>query len=327
MIGFGGIAQVHKAAYAELEKEGKARLAAVCDTDPASFDKKIEINIGGGDKGENDFGAYTDLEEMLRCEHLDMIDICVPTYMHAETAAEMLRRGYDVLSEKPMALRYSECASMLEVAKSSGRRLMIGQCLHFFPEYEYLKGVVVSGEFGRPLSGFFQRLSTPPVWGWQNWYLDGARSGGCLQDMHIHDIDMTRWLFGDPDHVSCRSKSTVGDWDMAHSVLCFGEMTVTVIGDWSLPNVPFDASYRVAFERATVFCSGGRVTVVPAEGESWSPELPDVNGYAREIAYFIGLLLSGEENTVNLPEDAAASLRIIERLRESAVNGGERLAL
>ena len=48
IIGYGGIAHgAHLPGYAELEATGKVKLVAVCDIDPAQFDKEIDLNIGG----------------------------------------------------------------------------------------------------------------------------------------------------------------------------------------------------------------------------------------------------------------------------------------
>lgn len=328
LLGYGGIAQIHKNSYAGLEKAGRAKLVGVCDISPDVFTKNIAINISDGACGEQGgiFNTYTDLDEMLAREQPDVVDICLPTYLHKEKAIYLMKAGYHVFCEKPMALTYEECEEMLCVSIETGKQIMIGQCLHFFAEYEYLKDLVTDGRYGKPLSGFFQRLSAPPLWSWENWYMNSDLSGGCIQDLHIHDVDMARYLFGNPTKISCRTKHGFGKWDCAHSTLCYDDhFTVTIIGDWSLPNVPFETSYRVAFEKATVICKSGDVVVYPAEGASFKPELNFIDGYAEEIGYFIDVLAGRTENTKNKVESAALTVKTIELLRKSGEMGGRQV--
>ena len=150
IIGFGGIAQAHKKGYDLLENEGKVKLVAACDIRKEAFEKQIEINLKSDTPATaNTFHQYTDLDEMLANESIDFIDICVPTYLHAELAIKMLNKGYHVLSEKPMALSSEVCDTMLEAEKESGKHFMIAQCLRFFPEYEYLKTCIEENKYGK----------------------------------------------------------------------------------------------------------------------------------------------------------------------------------
>ena len=135
MIGFGGIARAHLSGYQLLEKEGKAKVIAAMDIRPEAFTEEIDINIGADESGKLGFNTYTDLDEMLAKESPDMIDICLPTYLHAETAIAMMKRGFPVMVEKPMARTYEQCKEMLAVAEETGKPLMVGQVLHFFAEY------------------------------------------------------------------------------------------------------------------------------------------------------------------------------------------------
>ncbi len=328
LLGCGGIAQTHIHSYKELEQSGRAKLVGACDIRPEAFSQKVQINISDGSESQEglSFHTYTDLDTMLNTEKPDLVDICLPTYLHKEYAVRIMKAGYPVFCEKPMALTYEECKEMLAVSKETGKALGIGQCLHFFAEYEYIRDLIADGRYGKPISGFFQRLSPPPVWGWENWYMNTELSGGCIQDLHIHDVDIVRHLFGNPTKVSCRTKNGFGRWDCAHSTLCYGDdFTVTVIGDWSLQNVPFEASYRVAFEKATIVDKNGAVTVYPTEGEPFKPELNYTNGYAEEVAYFIEILAGRTENVKNPTDSAALTIRTIELLRESANQGGTQL--
>ncbi|MBQ8140971.1 MAG: Gfo/Idh/MocA family oxidoreductase [Clostridia bacterium] len=325
LIGFGGIAQAHRSGYSKLAKDGKIKLVAAYDICPERFEGNIEINLGKAEINENEnIKFYTDLEEMLAAEKPDMVDICIPSYLHADMAIDMLGRGYNVMSEKPMSLDSENCARMLDAAKKAKGKLMIGQCLRFYPQYQFLKECIGSGKYGKVLSAFFQRLSAPPIWGWENWFMDYSKSGGCITDLHIHDIDMVRYLFGEPDAVSCRAGHSLTKYDTVQTSLFYGDTPVTAVGDWTLTQYNFTAGYRVDFEGATVAFENGAVKVYPKDGsEVFSPELDDVDGITAELEYFAGIIESGAENTENPPESAAKTIKLIETMKKSADEGGK----
>ncbi len=328
ILGYGGIAKAHQAAYASLAKKGApVRLVALCDTDPEQFSKNIAINLGEADiSGTRDLACYTDLDKMLAEEKLDIIDICLPTFLHAEYAVKLLEKGYHVQSEKPMARTYQQCQDMLAAAKKSGRQLMIGQCLRFYPQYEFLKDLIEKGTYGKVISAFMQRYSGPPIWAWENWFMDYKRSGGCLLDMHIHDLDMARHLFGEPETVACRSQDVRSGQDIVYSQLHYPDLPVTAIGDWSLDGTPFHHGYRISFEKASVIFDSATVMVYPRSGEPFQADLAyEEGGIEREIAYFANIISSGQPNLKNPPESAAASVKLAETLLQSSKAGGRQL--
>lgn len=328
MIGFGGIAKAaHFPVYKKLEKEGLARLVAICDLSPAAFASGAETNIGGADSVHTEgIRTYADYHEMLRTEKPDMADICLPTDLHAAVACDALRAGCHVLSEKPMSLSYANCLCMIETAKSCDRRLMVAQCLRFSRRYGYLKNAVKKGTFGKIRGGLFRRLSPPPVWGAGNWYMDYARSHGCILDLHIHDIDMIRWLCGEPLTVSCDTQDIYSKMDIACSVLRYGDFSLLAVGDWTGEGLPFASEFRVVFERATIESAGNTVTVCPRGEKPFTLDFSDDDFYESEIRFFLGALSAKDPkatiDAVNPPESAALSVKLIETLTQSAASGG-----
>jgi predicted dehydrogenase len=99
MIGFGGIAKSHKRGYEILAREGAPiKLVAICDINPEQFTKAQAINLEGKAKYDlSEQTLYTDLDEMIAKEEFDMVDICLPSFLHREYAIRMLRAGKHVL--------------------------------------------------------------------------------------------------------------------------------------------------------------------------------------------------------------------------------------
>lgn len=327
LIGFGGIAQgAHLPAYQRLEEEGRVKLVAACDIAPERFEKKVDINIGKAVSASEDMKTFTDLEEMLGACEIDLVDICLPTHLHADMAIAMLEREYNVISEKPMARTYEDTKRMLKAAKKADGKLMIGQCLRFFPEYVCLKDAVERQTFGKVISARFSRVSNPPVWGSDNWFMDVDKSGGCLLDMHIHDIDMARWLFGEPKSVSCDISDVYSGKDIVYSRLNYDGFSVQALGDWSLEGANFEYGYVAAFEKATLICQGGKVMVYPRDGAAYEAELISGTGVYGELSYFLDVIEGKYENITNPPASASKTVSLIETLEESSRNGGVPIA-
>ena len=329
LVGFGGIAQAHKNGYATLEKLGKVRLVAACDIRKEAFEKTVEINLKTeNQEAASSFRCYTDLEEMLEKERIDFVDVCVPSYLHREITVKLLERGYHVLCEKPMALNSEDCDAMLEAEKKTGKHFMIAQVLRFFPEYEYLKKSIEENTYGKPLAAYFSRISAPATWGWENWFMDYNKAGGCITDLHIHDIDIARYLFGEPETVSCRAVDTNSKYDIVQTTLHYHDTLVTAHGAWASKKTKFSAGYRVDFENATVVLEKGKVTVYPNDDrEVFVPELTGWDGYTDEIAFFCDVVSGKVENTRNPASSAAKTIRLIEAMKESADSYGKTISV
>ncbi len=331
MIGYGGIGHSHAAGYRRLAERGApVRLVAVLDINPAKFTGTVEINTGTG-ASELPCGAkaYTSLEEMVAAEEFDMVDICLPTYLHKEYAVKFLDMGKHVLSEKPMALSSADCEEMIAAAKRNDRRLMIGQCLRFNAAYEYLKQCT-DGRYGKLSRLSMYRLSLMPDWGFENWFADHARSGGCILDMHIHDVDMARYLLGEPKAVSSWSVNAgVMDDQVQRSHLFYDGCDVLIDGSWDeVKGSPFTVGYRARFEKAELVFEQTKVTLYEVGKAPEEITLPAINHMAEEIDFLAHLILDPTAvNEKNPPESAAATVRLIEKLRESARRGSERITL
>jgi predicted dehydrogenase len=328
MIGFGGIARAHYAGYQMLKENGTpCTLVAVCDINPDQLTRQIKINTSEIPVTlPSDMHTYTSVDELIANEDFDMADICLPTYLHKETSVKLLLAGKHVLCEKPMALTSLECEEMLAAAKESGKRLMIGQCLRFDSPYLHLKNAVESGVYGKLKHLTMNRLSALPIWGFENWFTKTEKSGGCILDMHIHDVDMARFLLGEPEAVSAIAHDDVTRWQWENTRLYYPDASVVITGSWEeTRGTPFVADYRAVFEKATLMRKDND-TILYVENETPSV-LPQIAGdcYAGEIEYFVKSIVSDTPNTVNTPESACATVKLIEALRESAARDGEKI--
>ncbi len=325
IIGFGGIAQAHRYAYWYYNKQGMpVRLVAACDTDPEKFKTMTKINIPlrGEIVNEEPFNTYTDWEEMIKTEKPDLVDICLPTKFHEPVAVKALSLGVNVMCEKPMAASYEECERMVEAAEKYGKTLMIAHCVRFQPEYVALADAVKSGRYGKVLAATFHRYSPIPMWNIK-WRIAAGKAGSCLTELNIHDIDVVRSIFGEPSEVSCRMRSTVYPYDYADSLFVYDDCNINIKSAWYGENYIFSAGYEVVFTDGVLIYRNGTVEYVPNGKNSTRIEVEDIDGVMGEIKYIVDMLDKKESNSKNPPTESAKTVYALEKLYESADNGGK----
>ena len=122
VIGCGNISVMHLEAILALEE---SELVAVCDIKPERAEHAAQKY---GAK------AYTDYKIMFDREKLDAVHICLPHYLHVPVAIEAFKAGINVLSEKPMSIKYEDALEAVEIAKRCDVKYgVIFQCRYNTP--------------------------------------------------------------------------------------------------------------------------------------------------------------------------------------------------
>lgn len=292
IIGFGALGKIHFGGLMQIEKErNDICLTAICNDDIGSISKNVTINLGDVSIGNIDFSKYnlyTDYKEMIEKEELDFVFVTVPSFLHSEICAYCLKKGLDVYTEKPMAITMEQCDEIMQTVKDSNKKLMVGHCIRFSSEYMYLKELVESGKYGKPIKAEFSRKSPLPAWSAGGWLLDEKRSGSCVVDMHVHDLDAMMWLFGKPEEVTAYTTNSKVAKESVFALYKYPDLVVSIVTDWGLPaGYKFTWKYIVTFEKATVECVKGEVTLYTDEGET-SVALDNTETmYQREEREFI----------------------------------------
>lgn len=298
VVGFGFMGRTHAAAWKSLRG---AEVVAVCDANLAQLTATVKGNLAGV-ATENALPEsariWDDFDRMLAAGGIDVVDITLPTPLHAPFACKALAAGCHVLCEKPMALTVEDCDRMLAAARKAHRLLLVAQCVRFFPEYAYLAEVVRSGRYGKVLAADFTRYMAAPKWSPKggSWLLDEAKSGGLYLDAHIHDVDFIRSILGDPQSFqSVAHRAQAGYVDHLVTTYTFADgAVVTSSCSWAATDaLTFDAAARVFLEKATIYLGGAYkapLTVYPSGRKPFTPKLSSESGYALEIAYFLSLV-------------------------------------
>ncbi len=148
LIGVGGISGAHIPVWESMED---VELTALCDIRQERMEPYPEKH------------HYTKLDEMLKNEKLDILDICLPTYLHADYAVRAMEKGIHVLCEKPVSLKSEDVERVYSTAHRMQVSFMVAHVLRFWPEYMLLKELYDTQKYGKLLSGYMSRVSqTPP---------------------------------------------------------------------------------------------------------------------------------------------------------------------
>ena len=85
LMGCGGMGSFHAKCYEALKEQ--AEVVAIADLDE-----------GKANAANQNFNAkiYASAEELLNNADVDVVDICLPTFLHAEYAIKAMEKGCDV---------------------------------------------------------------------------------------------------------------------------------------------------------------------------------------------------------------------------------------
>jgi len=204
-----------------LKELNETRLLAVCDKDEARAKSVAEL-----------FGAeaYANSGEMLKRRDIEAVTVCTWSTELASETKKALKAGKHVLVEKPMANSVQEAKKIVDLAKKKERKLMVGFLMRFIPGVQRIKQAVDKGEIGTLVYATARRVSEWP---------ERIGDVGVVKDLAIHDIDMTRYLFGeDAIEVYARAGSLRHKMfeDHAQILVTFkGRKTAYIEANWLTP--------------------------------------------------------------------------------------------
>lgn len=326
LIGCGFMGGMHKACYDALASLD-VKVVAVADVRREYAEKLAGEGVA----------IYETGMDLIAKADVDVVDVCLPTHLHAAHAVAAMKAGKNVFVEKPIAFKDEDMELILKTEQETGAKVQVGQVIRQWTEYVWLKKTVDSGVFGKVLHGMFRRLSSRPEWAWEGWLHQVDKSGGVAVDMHVHDVDFVRYILGEPDEVKAHAhRDEEGVIQQINAVYGYGNnVSVALESGWDYPaDFPFTADFRVKFEKATVIGGGGVVNVYPVGGAAYQAELEEefqgdndiggnvssLGGYYNELKYFVEGLQGKNDLSVATVSEAIKSVQLVKR--EVAAAGG-----
>jgi predicted dehydrogenase len=146
-----------------------------------------------------DFGT-DDYRTLLARPDVDVVDICVPNYLHAEIVEAAAAAGKHIYCEKPLAMDLAEGRRMLAAVEAAGVLAQMTFNFRFYPAVLRAQQLIREGFLGTPFSfrGRYYRSSYidrgKPISWKQRREIAG---GGALIDIGSHILDLLYALLGD----------------------------------------------------------------------------------------------------------------------------------
>ena len=187
IIGCGIISKLHADAIMNIEE---ATLVGVYDNNP---EKAKEL------ANEYNCKIFESLEEMLKSNEIDIVNICLPSGLHAPFAIKAANAKKHFIVEKPMAITNGQLNDIIESCEENNVKGGVICQLRFSENIQKVKKAIENGELGEILvADIYMKYYRSPEYyasaGWRGtWEMDG---GGALMNQGIHGIDLLLYLAG-----------------------------------------------------------------------------------------------------------------------------------
>lgn len=195
-IAIAGVGSRGKNAYGLelLNMKDRAKVVAVADIDPE------RLALAGDAHGVPKEMRFPSAEAMLAMPKLaDAMLVCTQDRQHVPHAVAALKKGYDVMMEKPISPKLEDLQEITKVARENGRRVVVCHVLRYTPFFQTIKKTIDSGVLGEVVS--IQALENVRYWHQAhsfvrgNWRREEDTSPMILAKC-CHDLDYLVWLCG-----------------------------------------------------------------------------------------------------------------------------------
>ncbi len=160
------------------------------------------LDLMGGKLGVGSENLYTDWEQMLTQEKLDLVHICTPHHLHEPQAVAAMESGAHVFLEKPIATRLEEVDRMIAASERTGRKMTVGHNQLFSAGHRAAMEQIQAGAIGSVFLVRTEGLGGSHVVGRgvsQQWRTQAtAGGGGPLIDNGYHQVYTALNYVGSP---------------------------------------------------------------------------------------------------------------------------------
>ncbi|MDQ1266296.1 MAG: Gfo/Idh/MocA family oxidoreductase [Bacteroidota bacterium] len=317
VIGAGEIAQNFHIPI--LKNLPSVSLLAICDRNKSksrSVAEKYEVPY-----------ICHDFEELLDIEGLEAVDICTSTDSHCEIAVACLKRGINVLIEKPIARNLDETIKISKAAKESGAKAMVAMNSRFRYDAKMLKNYIHTGEIGDVFyirGGWLQQKRN------SEWLHQIERAGGgVLLDLGISIMDSMLWIYNFPKIKSVQASifhhltKEVEDVCVA-SVLFENGSIATLEVSWSLYSAR--TNYFFFIHGSKGYAQVNPLQLFKISGDVYQPSIPQSTrtnytiykkSFEGEIKHFVNAVL-GYVPIISTADEAVEIMKLIEAMYQSA---------
>ncbi|UIJ44441.1 Gfo/Idh/MocA family oxidoreductase [Sphingomonas cannabina] len=277
LVGCGRISKNHLDALGALAED--AELVDVCDIDPAA------LRAAGERSGAT---CHDSLDAMLASTTADAVILTTPSGIHPAQAIAVARSGRHVVSEKPMATRWSDGLRMVRECDEAGVRLFVVKQNRRNATLQMLKRAIEADRFGR-----IYLVALNVFWTRPQDYYDAAKwrgtwefDGGALMNQASHYIDLLSWLIGPVESVQAYSATLARKIEAEDTAVASLRWRSGALGSLSVTMLTYpknlEGSITVLGEKGTARIGGVAVN----EMKEWSFAEPHPDDAAIEEASY-----------------------------------------
>jgi UDP-N-acetyl-2-amino-2-deoxyglucuronate dehydrogenase len=333
LIGCGRISSNH---FSAIEKhESRIHLVDACDTNPEALRQAINRTNAKG---------HQSLTELLQTTSADIVVLATPSGLHPEQAIQVAQSGRHVMTEKPMATRWSDGLRMVNACEEANVRLFVVKQNRHNATLKLLKKAIEQGRFGKIYSVAVNVFWTRP----QDYY-DSAKwrgtwefDGGALMNQASHYIDLLDWLMGPVESVMTYTATLARDIEVEDSGVVALRWRSGTLGTVNVSMLTYpknmEGSITILGEKGTVRVGGVAVNEIKtwefsesrledAEIENASYQTTSVYGFGHELYYDnVIKTLRGEAEPETDGREGLKTLELLIAMYLSA-RDGKRVAL
>jgi predicted dehydrogenase len=332
ILGAGFVANVHIESYTRFVHEAEVVAVFSCCADEA----KAFAQAHGLPQW------YDDLDKLMAESGAQVIDICLPNYLHHEACMKAASANKHVIIEKPLALTLEEADEMIDACKKRGVLLMYAEQLCFCPKYERVRALIERGAVGKVYMLKQAEKHSGPHSDW--FYKKETAGGGVLMDMGCHALAWFRWMNKNNPVKSVYAdiKTVMHDTDCDDNTVTIVEfengVTAVAENSWARHG-GMDDRIEVYGDKGVVYADlfkGNSALTYSVDGYDYASEKAGDSkgwtftifeevfnqGYPHELKHFISCVREGKQPLVT-GEDGRAVLELIYAAYASAKKGAK----
>lgn len=334
LVGTGFVAPLHVAGWRACPDVEV--VAAVTRHPGSAWSRLAELGIAR---------AYATLAEAIAAERPDIVDICSPPARHVDDCLTAIGARCDFMCQKPLAPTLEGALAVAAAARAAGVRAMVHENFRFRRWCRALSDVMASGEIGKPfyarmarrMAGTVRTAAHPEVpWSLARQPQFAAQDPFLILESMIHQIDVARFLFGEPTRLFARARRIsplVAAEDTALVVLSFPETDVVIERSYASkgylePKSGGGEQVAVEGEHGSAFVEGDGTLRIVTDGPGGRHEReigvgtaePHADSYRSCIAHFVARRRDGRPFETSL-DDNIRTLHAVFAAYRSAETG------
>jgi predicted dehydrogenase len=263
------------------------------------------LNQAGDELGISSDRRFKSLESALDQVEADAVLTVTPPTVHVEHAKLTFSHGLHLLTEKPIAHDLASAKNMVELARQTGRQLLVAQNYRYSAPMQAMKKLFDEkplGEFGHGHIDFYIPADFPGTF-------RETMEFPLLVDMAIHHLDLIRFITGrNIARVTAQTFKPSWSWFEHHPGLKMlmeldGEIPFSYSGDWTARGRPttWNGSWRLQFAEGSIHVEDDQITL--ARCDKWSKNIslqsieiaqPDLTGQAALLSRFAQAIREGK---------------------------------